>query len=92
MEKKYGVYICKGCDIADSVEIGKLEEVATKEKKIPICKTHDALCCPEGLDIIKNDISGEGVNVVVVAACSPRVKYGPRSRRRKKRRNWRMII
>jgi quinone-modifying oxidoreductase subunit QmoB len=75
MEKKYGVYICKGCDIADSVEIGKLEEVATKEKKIPICKTHDALCGPEGLDLIKNDISGEGVNVVVVAACSPRVKY-----------------
>ena len=75
MEKKYGVYICKGCEIADTVEIEKLEEVATKEKQIPVCKTHDALCSPEGLDLIKNDISGEGVNTVVVAACSPRVKY-----------------
>ncbi len=75
MEKKYGVYICKGCNIADAVEIEKLEEVTTKENKVPLCKTHDALCSPEGLDLIKNDMSGEGVNTVVVAACSPRVKY-----------------
>jgi quinone-modifying oxidoreductase subunit QmoB len=75
MEKKYGVYICKGCDIAETVEIEKLEEVAAKEKQIPVCKTHDALCSPAGLDLIKNDISGEGVNTVIVAACSPRVKY-----------------
>lgn len=75
MEKKYGVYICKGCDIAETVKIEGLEEVATKEKQMPICKTHDALCSPEGLDLIKADISGEGVNVVVVAACSPRAKH-----------------
>ncbi|HDK17238.1 MAG TPA: CoB--CoM heterodisulfide reductase iron-sulfur subunit A family protein, partial [Nitrospirae bacterium] len=75
MEKKLGVYICKGCNIADTVEIEKLQEVATKEKQIPVCKTHDALCGTEGLELIKNDISGEGVNTVVVAACSPRVKF-----------------
>jgi quinone-modifying oxidoreductase subunit QmoB len=75
MEKKIGVYICKSCSIADTVEIEKLEEVATKEKKVPVCKTHDALCSPAGIDLIKNDISGEGVNTIVVAACSPRVKY-----------------
>jgi quinone-modifying oxidoreductase subunit QmoB len=75
MEKKIGVYICKGCDIANTVEIEKLEEVATKENQIPVCKTHDALCSPEGLDLIKNDINGEGVNTVVVAACSPRAKH-----------------
>lgn len=74
MEKKYGVYICKGCGIAEAVEIEKLEEVATKEKQIPLCKNHDALCSPEGLQMIKNDI-GEGVNSVVVAACSPRAKH-----------------
>jgi quinone-modifying oxidoreductase subunit QmoB len=75
MEKKIGVYICKGCDIADAVEIEKLEEVATKEKQIPLCKTHDALCSPGGLEMINSDISGEGVNTIVVAACSPRVKF-----------------
>ena len=75
MEKKYGVYICKGCEIPDACEIEKLEEVATKEKQIPLCKAHDAFCSPAGLDLIKGDISGEGVNTVVIAACSPRVKY-----------------
>ena len=75
MEKKYGVYICKGCDIAETVKIEGLEEVAAKEKQMPICKNHDALCSPEGLDLIKGDISGEGVNVVIVAACSPRAKH-----------------
>jgi quinone-modifying oxidoreductase subunit QmoB len=75
MDKVYGVYICKGCGIAEAAEIEKLEEVATKEKQIPLCKSHDALCSPEGIDLIKNDISSEGVNSVVIAACSPRVKH-----------------
>jgi quinone-modifying oxidoreductase subunit QmoB len=75
MEKKLGVYICKGCKIAEAVEVEKLHEVATKEHKVPICKDHDILCSPDGLNLIKNDISGEGVNTVVVAACSPRAKH-----------------
>ncbi|UCD35557.1 MAG: FAD-dependent oxidoreductase [Nitrospiraceae bacterium] len=75
MEKKYGVYICKGCSIADTVDTEKLAEVATKEHQIPVCKSHDALCSPSGLDLIKGDISGEGVNTVIVAACSPRAKH-----------------
>lgn len=75
MEKKIGVYICKGCNIADTVEIEKLSEVAEKKYKVPVIKTHDVLCSPDGLNLIKNDISGKGVNTVVIAACSPRVKY-----------------
>ncbi|MEF9426046.1 MAG: heterodisulfide reductase subunit A, partial [Candidatus Mariimomonas ferrooxydans] len=75
MEKKLGVYICKGCTIGDTVETDKLGEIATKKYKVPVCRTHDILCSPEGIDLIKNDISGEGVNTVVIAACSPRVKY-----------------
>jgi quinone-modifying oxidoreductase subunit QmoB len=75
VEKKIGVYICKGCEIADTVEVDKLLEVAEKEYKVPVFKAHDILCSPEGLDVIRNDISGEGVNTVVIAACSPRVKH-----------------
>jgi quinone-modifying oxidoreductase subunit QmoB len=75
MEKKLGVYICKGCSIGDSVETEKLAEVATKEYKVPVCKSHDIMCSPEGLDLIRNDITSEGVNTVVIAACSPRVKF-----------------
>lgn len=74
MEKKYGAYICTGCDIGGSLDIEKLSEVPGKSK-VPICKTHPILCSPEGVDLIKRDIEGEGVNTVIIAACSPRVMY-----------------
>lgn len=76
MEKKYGVYICKGCGIEDSVNIEKLAKAAKhgpiKEENI---KTHDILCSPDGVQLIKNDIKKDGINTIVIAACSPRVKY-----------------
>ncbi len=76
MEKKYGVYICKGCGIGDSIKIENLAKAAKsgviKEEQI---KTHDILCSPEGLQFIKNDIKKDGVNTIIIAACSPRVKY-----------------
>jgi quinone-modifying oxidoreductase subunit QmoB len=72
MEKKIGLYICKGCGIGDAVDVDKL---ASSVKKMPVCKTHDVLCSPEGLALIKGDLSAEGVNTLVIAACSPRVKF-----------------
>ena len=73
METKIGVYICKGCDIGKSLDIDKLVEVATDETEAAFCKTHDVLCSREGVESIQADIENEGVNRVVVAACSPRV-------------------
>jgi len=75
MEKKFGVYICKGCGIADAIDVEKLSNVATKDNKMPLCKTHDVLCSPEGVQLIKDDMAKEGVNTIIIAACSPRVKY-----------------
>jgi len=75
MDKKTGVYICTGCSIGDSLEIESLSKVATKEGKVPVCKTHPFLCGPEGVALIKNDIETEGVNTLLIAACSPRVNY-----------------
>lgn len=75
MEKKLGVYICGGCSIGDGLDLQKLSEVATKEYKAPVCKTHPALCSDEGVALIRNDMQSEGVNTVVIAACSGRVKY-----------------
>ncbi|TAL25175.1 MAG: FAD-dependent oxidoreductase [Nitrospirae bacterium] len=76
MEKKYGVYICKGCSIGASIDIEKLGNTAAKETKIPvdIVKSHDILCSPEGIELIKSDIKS-GTNTLILAACSPRVKY-----------------
>lgn len=73
MDTKVGVFICKGCDIGGSVDVDKLAGVATSEYKVPVCRVHDALCSPEGLDQIEKDIAAEGLNRVVVAACSQRV-------------------
>jgi quinone-modifying oxidoreductase subunit QmoB len=73
MDKKTGVYICSGCGIGDAIDVDKLCEVAAKEYKVGLCKTHPALCGKEGSQLIKGDIEG-GVNAVVIAACSPRDK------------------
>lgn len=71
MEKKLGVYICRGCGIGESVDTEKLAAVG-RELKAPVCKTNAAFCLDEGLREIKNDVEKEGVNAVVIAACSPR--------------------
>jgi quinone-modifying oxidoreductase subunit QmoB len=76
MDKKFGVYICKGCGIQDAVDIEGLTKAAkwgaVKEENI---KVHDILCSPESLQAIRDDIKKEGVNTIVIAACSPRVKF-----------------
>jgi quinone-modifying oxidoreductase subunit QmoB len=72
MEKKFGVYICKGCGIKDAMDV---EKVAGAAKKVQNYKFHDALCSPEGVQLIKDDMVKEGVNTIIIAACSPRVKY-----------------
>ena len=82
MEKKMGVYICTGCGIGDALDVEALAKVASGEFKAPVCKQHPFLCSPEGVAAIKADIDGDGVNAVVIAACSNRVmadvfNFGP---------------
>ncbi len=73
MDTKVGVFICKGCEIAKSLDIDKLIEVATDECQVPVCKVHDMLCSLETVAHIKTDIEKEGLNRAVIAACSQRV-------------------
>ncbi|MBE3584929.1 hydrogenase iron-sulfur subunit [Desulfofundulus thermocisternus] len=75
MDKKLAVYICTGCGIGDALDIDALSNVATKEYKVPVCKSHPFLCGVEGVGMIKQDMEGEGVNTIVIAACSMRVNY-----------------
>ncbi len=76
MEKDFGVYICKGCGIADIVDVEKVVAGAASNTKVPAekFKILDIACSPEGVEAIKADVSG-GVNTVTIAACSPRVKF-----------------
>ncbi|MGD8725821.1 MAG: heterodisulfide reductase subunit A, partial [Desulfobacterales bacterium] len=73
MDKKYGVYICEGCGIGDAIDIEKLADVA-KEEGVPV-KTCPILCGQAGVELLKKDIADEGVNTLVIAACSRRVLY-----------------
>ncbi|MEW5796195.1 MAG: FAD-dependent oxidoreductase [Candidatus Zixiibacteriota bacterium] len=73
MEPKTGVYICRGCDIAKSIDCDKLVKVATEEAKAEVVKVCDILCGQEGINLIRGDIKNQGINRVVVAACSTRV-------------------
>jgi len=71
MDKKYCAYICAGCGIGDALDLEALAEVVTDEMSME-CKSHECLCGAEGRAFIEKDIA-DGVNTVVVGACTPRV-------------------
>ncbi|MDH5648283.1 MAG: FAD-dependent oxidoreductase [Gammaproteobacteria bacterium] len=73
-EMKLAAYICKGCGLADRLDIGQLKQIAEREGKAKIVREHDFLCNSEGVGMITKDIEGEGVNHIVIAACSRRAK------------------
>src|SRR3990172_7247950 len=72
MAKKIGLYICGGCGITDALDIEGLAKKAQKKPKADVIKTHNALCSAEGVGLIKQDMETEGIDGVVIAACSPR--------------------
>ncbi|MCK5650123.1 MAG: CoB--CoM heterodisulfide reductase iron-sulfur subunit A family protein, partial [Gemmatimonadetes bacterium] len=71
MDKKVAVYLCRGCDIGNSLDIEALIDNATEEHPVDITRDHECMCGEEGCQLIRQDIQ-DGVNAVVVAACSPR--------------------
>jgi len=73
-EMKIGAYICNGCGIGDRLDSGQMEMTATRDGKAAICQQHDFLCSEAGVKMIQDDIDNEGVNRVVIAACSRRAK------------------
>ncbi len=73
-DMKIGAYICKGCGIGERLNTAQLVNIATKEGKANIAREHEFLCNASGVDMIKQDIEKEGVNHIVIAACSRRAK------------------
>ncbi|MDW7973592.1 MAG: FAD-dependent oxidoreductase, partial [Thermodesulfovibrio sp.] len=74
MEKKIGFYLCKGCGIGEALNTEKIQNIVKNALRIPVVAAHEVLCNREGVELIKKDISEQGVNSIVVAGCSPRVK------------------
>jgi len=73
-EIKVGAYICKGCGLGERLDCGSLATIAEREGKANLVREHDFLCNAEGVAMIQNDIDNEGVNKVMIAACSRRAK------------------
>ncbi|CAK0750089.1 quinone-modifying oxidoreductase, subunit QmoB [Gammaproteobacteria bacterium] len=71
---KIGAYLCKGCGLGERLNFVKLENAAKKAGKANVVRSHDLLCGQEGVDLIKADIEKEGVNRVMIGACSRRAK------------------
>ncbi len=73
MDKKYRTYICTGCGIGDALDVKNL--CAVPEEDGVSVKTHPFLCGKEGVDMLNADIKDEGINTLIIAACSRRVNY-----------------
>jgi quinone-modifying oxidoreductase subunit QmoB len=73
-DPKIGAYICKGCGLGERLDCSQLTTIATREGKAAIAREHDFLCNADGVAMIRSDIDNEGVNRVMIAACSRRAK------------------
>ncbi len=72
MSKKYGVYICTGCGIGESLSAEKMIEVAG-EKGINAV-SHECLCGDAGIELLNKEVA-DGVNFMSIAACSRRINF-----------------
>ena len=73
-DKKVGVYICHcGGNISDTVDVAKVREVAAQFKDVKIAETYEYVCSDPGQELIANGIKEQGIERVVVAACTPKM-------------------
>ena len=72
-DMKIGAYVCQGCGLGERLDTKALTLVAQKEGKAQVVREHEFLCNSQGVAMIQQDID-EGVNRVVIGACSRRAK------------------
>jgi quinone-modifying oxidoreductase subunit QmoB len=72
MSKKLGVYVCSGCGIGECLDVQTLSAIGTNDGRGAVVRTSPAFCL-EDARMIREDVSREGIDGVVIAACSPRV-------------------
>jgi heterodisulfide reductase subunit A len=72
-EPKIGVIVCHcGTNIAGTVDVQKVADVAAKEPGVAHTETIIYACAPDGQQKIRDLIEEKGLNRVVVASCTPR--------------------
>jgi len=73
-ECKIGVYVCNcGTNIAKVVDCDAVAEFALDQPGVTVAKSYKYMCSNPGQEMIIEDIKAEGLDRVVVAACSPRM-------------------
>ncbi|MBS4023959.1 MAG: CoB--CoM heterodisulfide reductase iron-sulfur subunit A family protein [Dethiobacter sp.] len=71
---KIGVYVCHcGVNISKTVDVNELTEYAKQLPYVEVARDYSYMCSDPGQLLIKEDIKKNGLNRVVVAACSPRM-------------------
>lgn len=73
-EQKIAAYICQGCGIGERLDTAALATIAKKEGKVALTREHPFLCNADGVQTIRNDIEGDSVTHIMIAACSRRAK------------------
>ncbi|MFH2108035.1 MAG: CoB--CoM heterodisulfide reductase iron-sulfur subunit A family protein [Chrysiogenia bacterium] len=73
-ECKIGVYICNcGTNIAKVVDCEAVRENISELPQVAVARTYKYMCSNPGQELIVQDIKEQGLDRVVVAACSPRM-------------------
>src|SRR5574338_570387 len=73
-EPKIGVYVCWcGTNISNLVDVENVCKDIGKLPHVIISRTYKYMCSDPGQDLIVQDIKDNGLNRIVVAACSPRM-------------------
>ncbi len=71
---KVGVYICHcGINIASTVDVEAVRDFAARLPHVAVARDYQYMCSDPGQALIKEDIQNQGLDRVVVAACSPRM-------------------
>ncbi len=73
-EPRIGVYICNcGTNIAKVVDCDAVVKAASALPGVAVARSYKYMCSNPGQEMIAQDIQDEGLERIVVAACSPRM-------------------
>lgn len=71
---RVGVYVCQcGGNISDVVDVDKVVEAAGRLPGVVVAETNVFMCSDPGQNAVLEGIEKEGLDAVVVAACSPKL-------------------
>ncbi|MFH1262931.1 MAG: CoB--CoM heterodisulfide reductase iron-sulfur subunit A family protein [Pseudomonadota bacterium] len=76
-EKKIGVFICNcGTNIANVIDCDAVAKMTSAMPGVAVTRAYKYMCSNPGQEMIAHNIKENGLNRVVVAACSPRMHEG----------------